>query len=375
MARSVGGMYIVCAPDSFKGSMTAPQAAAAMAVGIREVLPTATVVELPIADGGEGFTQAVIAATTASRVEVRVHDQAGNLRPAHYALTDEARTAVLEGAASSGLDLVAAPQRDIMAFDTRGLGEMIRHALDSGVSRITIGIGGSSTNDFGAGMLAALGARFLDDSGDDLPPSPQGLERLHRVDLSGLDPRLAAVTIEVACDVTNPLLGPTGAAAVYGPQKGADPATVTRLDAIGARLLEVLGSGAQQAAATPGAGAAGGLGWALHHVLGAHLRPGFELVADLVGLDAHLARADLVLGAEGSVDSQTPHGKAMARLCDHAQRAGVPVIVFGGRVDLAADALPGQVRLVCITPPGQPLDEALRQGPENLRVAVAAALT
>lgn len=370
-------MYIVCAPDSFKGSMTAPEAAAAMAEGIRQVFPEATIIEVPIADGGEGFAEAVAAAIAAPTVWTEVHDQRGRVHQAFFALDDSGQPnrAILDVAATSGLDLVPAGERDVMTFDTCGLGELMLAAIEAGAGRLTIGIGGSSTNDAGAGMLAALGARFLDAAGGELRPNPSELAQLAAVDLSGLDARLGEVVIDVACDVTNPLLGPEGAAAVYGPQKGASPKQVAELDRILAHLVDICGEDAAKAAELPGSGAAGGLGWALRYFLGADLRPGFELVSELVGLDEHLAQADLVLGAEGSVDAQTPHGKAVARLCEHAQAAGVPVLVFGGRVALDAAKLPGEVvDIIAITPPGQPLEEALRAGRTNLQAAVAEAV-
>ena len=375
-------MYVVCAPDSFKGSMTARQAAAVMASGVREVLEAATTVELPIADGGEGFTDAVAAALGARLVATEVTDQRGTRHVAAFALAtgpqDDGtapRLAVLDVAATSGLERVPAAERRIFEFDTRGLGQLVLAALDAGAERLVIGIGGSSTNEAGAGMLAVLGVRFLDAQGTELPPTPAGLRELARVDASGLDPRLGRVSVQVACDVTNPLLGPSGASAVYGPQKGAGPDEVPELDAILARLVGCCGEDAARVAELPGSGAAGGLGWALQFFLDARLRPGLDLVAELVGLDEQLGFADLLVTAEGSVDQQTPHGKAIQRICEHAERAGVPVIVFGGRVDLEPGRLPGRVvELVTITPPGTPLAQALRQGPQNLRRAVVETL-
>ncbi|MGI5952483.1 MAG: glycerate kinase [Brooklawnia sp.] len=368
-------MYIVCAPDSFKGSMTAGQAAAAMAEGINDAINGATIIELPIADGGEGFTDAVAIATGAGMVPVEVADQRGTMHTSGYAIGSDAtgRFAVLDVASTSGLERVPPEQRDVLNYDSRGLGQLITAALDHGVQRLVIGIGGSSTNEGGAGMLSALGVRFLDASGSELPPTPAGLRPLARVDATGLDARLAEVRVEVACDVTNPLLGPEGASAVYGPQKGATtPELVAELDAILARLVRTCGPGAARVAELPGSGAAGGLGWALQYFCGASLRPGLELVADVVGLDAHLARADLLLTAEGAIDQQTRHGKAIQRLCQHAADADVPVLVFAGRVDLAPSQLPGRVLdIVAITPPGTPLEVALREGQVNLRRAVA----
>lgn len=368
-------MYIVCAPDSFKGSMTAAQAAEAMAAGIAAGIGPATVVELPIADGGEGFTDAVAAATQAQLIAVPVHDQRGELHEASFALGVDARGpfAVLDVAATSGLERVPPADRDVRNYDSRGLGQLMVAALDAGAQRLLIGIGGSSTNEGGAGMLSALGMRFLDANGTELLPTPAGLVEIASVEATSLDARLGQVQIEVACDVTNPLLGPDGAAAVYGPQKGArTPQLVAELDAILGRLVEVCGPDAARVAEAPGSGAAGGLGWALQHFCGAELRPGLELVADLVELDAQLAKADLMLTAEGSIDQQTPHGKAIQRLCQHAADAGVPVLIFAGKVDLEPGQLPGEViDIVQITPPGTPLDQALREGADNLRSSVA----
>lgn len=358
--------------------MTAAQAASEMAAGIRAALPAASVAELPIADGGEGFTEAVAAAMQAQLHTADVHDQRGELHTTNFAIASEqaGQVAILDVASTSGVERIPVADRDVMHYDSRGLGELISIALDAGVSRLVIGIGGSSTNEGGAGMLTALGVRLLDDDGLPVPPTPAGLQRLASVDVSGLDPRLSAVEIEVACDVTNPLLGPEGASAVYGPQKGATtPELVAELDAILGHFATVCGAAAEQAAELPGSGAAGGLGWALRYFLGANLRPGFELVANLVELDEHLAKADLLLTAEGSVDEQTPHGKAIQRICEHGAAAGVPVLVFGGRVSLEAGKLPGEViELVTITPPGQPLDQALAAGPANLRRAVTDAV-
>lgn len=371
-------MYVICAPDSFKGSMTAPEAARRLAAAVAAAAPDIAVVELPISDGGEGFTTAVAAAGRAELTQYLVHDQLGRLHQAELAVEQRAdeRVAALDVAATSGLELVPADDRDVFGYHSGGLGELIRAALDAEVDRLVIGIGGSSTNDGGAGMLAELGVRFLAADGQELSPNPVGLRDLASVDASGLDPRLAQVRVEVASDVTNPLLGPAGASAIYGPQKGArTPAMVAELDQILARLVDCAGPDAARVAELPGSGAAGGLGWALQHFLGASLRPGLELVAELVGLDDHLARADLLLTAEGSVDEQTPNGKAIARLCQHAADAGVPVLVFGGRVELDAAALPGEiVHIVTITPPGQALADALTAGPANLQRAATAAV-
>ena len=259
---------------------------------------------------------------------------------------------------------------------TSGVGRLVHAALDAGARHLVIGLGGSATNDAGAGLLVELGVAFRDPDGAELAPVPAELERCAAINVSRLDPRLADCLIEAACDVTNPLLGPNGASAVYGPQKGATPDDVAYLDAVLAHLVSLSPPTAKLAAILPGAGAAGGLGWALLGFLGAQMRPGVELVADTIGLDAAVAVADLVLTGEGSVDVQTLRGKTPAGVAAVARRHGVHVVVLGGRVtEDAAVFASDTVDLVTITPDGQPLEEALRRGPENLRRAVAARMT
>ncbi|MFT3875374.1 MAG: glycerate kinase [Propioniciclava sp.] len=298
-------MRVVCAPDSFKHSLSAAQAAAAMARGVREAHPDAEAVEVPLSDGGEGFTDAIADALGARIVEVGVLDALG--RPATGRLALAGDLAAFEVATAVGLEMIADDERAIMAADTRGVGQLILAALDAGARRFVIGLGGSATNDGGAGMLSVLGVRFLDAAGEPVATTPSGLEGVVRVDASGLDARLAGAQVRVACDVDNPLLGVRGASAIFGPQKGATPDLVPHLDGILARLVEVTGTGA--VAETPGAGAAGGLGWAMLAYLGAQLVPGIRLVCDTVGLAATVAGADLVLSGEGSIDSQTLFGQ------------------------------------------------------------------
>ncbi|MBI4899300.1 MAG: glycerate kinase [Actinobacteria bacterium] len=363
-------MIVVCAPDSYKESMTAPEAAQAMADGVRDIDPDAVVIQLPMSDGGEGFAAAIAAATGDLWVPQTVPDALGRPVGAGYVWSPGSRRAVVEMATAAGLEGVLPADRDVRRSSTRGVGSLVRAALDAGARHIVVGLGGSATNDAGAGLLVELGARFLDDVGVELAPVPVDLERCVAVDLSRLDPRLADCLVEAACDVSNPLLGEQGASAVYGPQKGAGPDDVDYLDAVLARLVSVAPPAARLAAALPGAGAAGGLGWALLGFLGARMRPGVELVSETVGLDGAVAVADLVLTGEGSVDAQTLRGKTPAGVAAVAARHGVPVVVLGGRVTDDARALGSDsVRLVCITPEGQPGTEALRQGPANLRRA------
>lgn len=365
-------MLVVCAPDSFKESMSAPVAAAAMAEGVRDALPDAVVLQLPMSDGGEGFAAAIASATGAIWVPEVVPDALGRPTEAGYVWAPGARRAVVEMASAAGLEQIPVADRDIRGSSTRGVGRLVLAALDAGARHLVIGLGGSATTDGGAGLLAELGVRFVDAAGIDLDPVPRELERCAAIDVGPLDQRLAGCRIEAACDVTNPLLGSSGASAVYGPQKGATPDDVAYLDGVLAHLVQLAPPSASVAAGLPGAGAAGGLGWALLGFLGATMRPGVDLVADTIGLDAAVAEADLVLTGEGSVDGQTLQGKTPAGVAAIAQRHCVPVVVFGGRVtDDALSFASDSVSLVCITPPGQPLADALRLGPENLRRSVA----
>ena len=363
-------MKIVCAPDSFKESLTAAEAAAAMARGVRRVVPDADVVEVPLSDGGEGFLDALAAALAARLVEVEAPDALGRPATAAFALTDDG-VAVIEMARASGLEQIAPAERDIWHSSTAGVGRLVTAALDAGAHRLVIGIGGSATNDGGAGLLDALGVRFRDAAGRRLDPTPAALAALASVDTSGLDPRLASVEVECASDVTNPLCGPRGASAVFGPQKGATPDDVPLLDALLSRLAAL--DGGTEVAERPGAGAAGGLGYALMRHLRARLRPGIELVTETVGLAERVRGAELVLTGEGSVDAQTLAGKTPAGVAAVARAAGIDVVILAGRVAPDADVLldHGVLALVPILPRAMELSEALASGAENLERAAA----
>ncbi|SDN89922.1 glycerate kinase [Klenkia soli] len=322
-------MKVVLAPDKFKGTLTAAEVAAAVVAG----LPASTdVVQLPVADGGEGTAAAALAAGAVART-VRVTGPTGEPVDAVLALLGD--TAVVELAGASGLAVLPGGVPAAQTATSAGTGELVRAALDAGCTRIVLGVGGSACTDGGAGLLTALGARLTDAAGADLPPGGAALVRLHAVDLAGLDPRLAGTEVVLATDVDNPLLGPTGAAAVYGPQKGADPDDVVALEAGLARWAAVLGGDPD----VPGAGAAGGVGFGALAVLGAVRRPGIDVVLDLVGFDAALAGADLVVTGEGSLDEQTLHGKAPAGVAARARAAGVPVVAVAGRCLLDAEQL------------------------------------
>lgn len=323
-------MKIVAAPNAFKGCLSAQDAAIAMAEGVRRAVPDAQIVTCPVADGGDGLVAVVTDALGGTLVPFDVSDPLGERVTAPVCQTGD--LVVLEMASASGLALVPPERRDPVAGSTRGTGELIRHALGLGAKRLIIGIGGSATTDGGIGMAHALGARFLDSDGTVLPPNGASLGAIRRIDLSGLDPRLKTVAIEVACDVDNPLFGPRGSAHTFGPQKGATPQQIAQLDAglknLAAVIQRDLG---RDVASIPGAGAAGGMGAILIALFDMTLKPGAELVMAIVGLDRALDGADLVLTGEGSVDGQTLLGKAPAIVAAHAKAKGIPCFIIAGR--------------------------------------------
>lgn len=368
-------MKIVIAPDSFKESMSAAEAAAAIERGVRSVVPEAECVLVPMADGGEGTTDALVAALAADTRRVWTVDALGRPIEAAYGLTGDG-LAIMEVAAAVGIGQIPPEQRDIMASSSWGVGDLVLDALAAGATRLLVGLGGSVTTDGGAGLLTQLGARLLDADGGLLPPTPKGLGRLARVDLDGLDPRVAGLRIDVACDVTNPLLGPSGAAAIFGPQKGATVDQVPVLDAVLARLADALvAAGAPEVRDHPGAGAAGGLGSAFLS-LGGRMRRGVEVVAEAAGLEAWVPGADLVMTGEGSIDGQTLAGKTPAGVAEVAARHGVPVIAFAGRVGADAGVLleHGFAAIMAIMSGPADLPTALAQGPANLEAAAATAM-
>ncbi|BAW93636.1 glycerate kinase [Actinomyces sp. Chiba101] len=362
-------MRIVLAPDSFKENMTALQAAGAMDAGVRDAVPGARTVLMPMSDGGEGFVDAVAASWGADMVRAPSADALGRPIEAVYGLAGD--RAVMDVAGCAGLERVAPGERDVLRSSTRGLGMLMAHALEGGARTLVIGLGGSATNDGGLGMLTELGVRLLDASGEPVGPEPARMGLIERIDLADLSAAAREATILVACDVTNPLTGPNGATAVFGPQKGVGADMVGVLDARLARLAELTGTRAE--AAEPGAGAAGGLGFALRAFLGARMRPGVDLVAEAIGLRDAIARADLVLTGEGSVDEQTLNGKTPAGVARLAREEGVPCVVFAGRIKPGAEVLldHGVRDLVKVGSPDEPLARALARGPENMREAVA----
>ena len=363
-------MKIIIAPDSFKESLSAQGVAAEIAAGFREIFPEAECIELPMADGGEGTVDALIAATAGQKVSVEVTDPLGGKVTGFYGVCGGGRTAVIEMAAASGLDLVPPERRNPLLTTSYGTGELIRHALDAGLRHLIVGIGGSATNDGGAGMLQALGVRLLDEEGEEIDFGGGALSALDRIDVAGLDPRLRDCRVEVACDVDNPLTGPRGASAVYGPQKGASAEMVTELDRNLIRFAELIRRDlGMDIVERPGAGAAGGMGAALLAFLQAELRPGVEIVLEATRFEELLAGADLVITGEGRIDGQSVFGKAPVGVAKLAARYGVPVVGLAGSLGSGAEAVfdQGISALFSVVNGPVTLEEALANAAENLR--------
>ncbi|CAH5853169.1 glycerate kinase [Klebsiella aerogenes] len=364
-------MKIVIAPDSYKESLSALDVATAIETGFREIYPHAEYVKVPVADGGEGTVEAMVAATQGHIVQVSVTGPLGEPVNAFYGLSGDMRCAYIEMAAASGLESVPPTRRNPLLTTSWGTGELIRHALDAGVSQIIIGIGGSATNDGGAGMAQALGAKLLSAGQQQIAPGGGALETLARIDLSELDPRLADCRIDVACDVTNPLTGPQGASAVFGPQKGATAAMIERLDRGLQHFAQIIDRDLDiDVLNLEGGGAAGGMGAALYAFCGANLRPGIEIVTDALGLAELVADADLVITGEGRIDSQTIHGKVPVGVAKVAKRFNVPVIGIAGSLTAdvgvvhqhGLDAVFSVLYSVCT------LEEALANAAANVRM-------
>ena len=324
-------MKVIVAPNSFKGSLSASQAAAAIARGVREARPEAEVVEIPVADGGEGTVEALVSARNGIYRSVEVDGPLGDPVQAAYGLIDGGRTGVVELASASGLTLIPTGRRDPRKSSTYGFGQLLEAVRKQGVASIIAGIGGSATNDGGAGMAQAVGYRLLDTRGHDLPFGGAALAQLERIEASGFDPAWRSVSVMVAVDVTNPLTGPQGASYIYGPQKGADANGVLELDRALAHLAEIIERDlGKRVADVPGAGAAGGAGAGLIAFLDARLVPGAPLVVDASGFDRALPGASLVITGEGRVDGQTAFGKAPGEVARRAQAAAIPTLLLAG---------------------------------------------
>lgn len=364
-------MKIVIAPDSYKECLTAMQVANAIEAGFREVFPNAAYVKIPVADGGEGTVDAMVEATGGRRITATVRGPLGDPVEAFYGLTGDGSTAVIEMAAASGLALVPPDKRNPLHTTSYGTGQLIRLALDAGARRFILGIGGSATNEGGAGMLQALGARLLNAAGEEISPTGKGLGELARIDMTSFDARLKDCVIDVACDVDNPLCGERGASAIFGPQKGASPDMVLLLDGYLRNFAEITRRDLDiDMADVPGAGAAGGMGAAMYAFLNGRLRPGSEIVTEAVGLDAAVRDADIVITGEGRIDGQTAFGKTPVGVARVAKRHNRPVIAIGGSLRHDVDAVYAHgidaVSSVLYRP--CTIAEALAEGGENLRL-------
>ncbi|QDX29094.1 glycerate kinase [Dickeya poaceiphila] len=364
-------MKIVIAPDSYKESLSAQEVATQIEAGFREVFPEASYVKLPVADGGEGTVEAMVAATRGKIIRVNVTGPLGDDIDAFFGLSGDEKTAFIEMAAASGLERVPPHLRNPLLTTSYGTGELIRSALDHGVRHCIIGIGGSATNDGGAGMVQALGVQLLDDARQPIGFGGAELARLAHIDTCSLDPRVRQCRFEVACDVTNPLTGRLGASAVFGPQKGASEAMVEQLDQALQHYAGIIRHDLDiDVEQVPGAGAAGGMGAALLAFCGAELRRGIEIVTEALGLDELVRDASLVITGEGRIDSQTIHGKVPIGVASVAKRYHKPVIGIAGSLtadvgvvhDHGLDAVFSVLYNICS------LEEALDNAADNVRM-------
>ena len=362
-------MKIIIAPNAFKDSLSAIEAAEAMAEGVLAAVPEANIELVPVADGGDGLTEIVLKALDGQQVKANVTDPLGRPIEAQFCYLPDKKTAIIEMAEASGLRLLRSTERNPMLTTTLGTGQMILSALDLGAKRILVGLGGSATNDGGLGMAVALGAAFLDDNSRKIGPIGKNLSLISNVDLSNMDARVAQTTFEAICDVRNPLFGKDGAAYVYGPQKGASAEQVEKLDAGLRNLADILRKSANlDVSKLESAGAAGGSGMGLHAFFGAKLRPGVDIVLDLVNLDDALENADLVLTGEGQIDWQTAFGKAPAGVAQAAKRHKVPCLALAGSIGKNVEELykVGITAVFSICQGPVPLEQALKHAHQNL---------
>jgi len=363
-------MKIVIAPDSFKDSLSAQGVAEAIAQGLAQVWPQATLVKCPMADGGEGTVESILDACEGELRRTRVCGPLGATVEAAWGWLPHNHTAIIEMAEASGLQLVPPGQRDACISSTFGTGELILAALDAGAQRVILAIGGSATNDGGAGAMQALGVKLLDAQGQPLVPGGLALAQLARLDLSELDPRLAQVRFDIAADVNNPLCGPHGASAIFGPQKGASPEQVQQLDHALGHFAELCAQAlGKDVRGEPGSGAAGGLGFAAKAFLGARFQAGVEVVAELVGLADAVKGANLVITGEGRFDAQTLRGKTPFGVARVAKQHGVPVIVIAGTLGEGYQALyeHGIDAAFAVTGGPMTLEQACAEAPRLLR--------
>ena len=365
-------MKIIVAPQGFKATISGLEAARAIARGVSAALPDAETVLAPVADGGDGTLNALVDGTGGQVFSSTVTGPLGQMVEAQWGVMGDGRTAVIEMALASGIALVPQRRRNPRVTTTAGTGEILREALERGYDRIIVGLGGSATNDGGAGMVTALGARFLDSAGNPLPAGGSALGRLDRVEVDGLHPGLRDATIIAATDVTNPLCGPEGASAVFGPQKGATPEVVQELDAALANYARVVARDlGRDVSEHPGAGAAGGLGAGLMAFTGAALQSGIDMVCEVLGFDALLEGADLVITGEGRADHSTIFNKAPVGVARHAQAHGVPTVLLAGGLGPGYEELYDHAlaAVVCISDRPMSFDVSLSRTAELLESA------
>lgn len=360
---------IVLAPDSFKESMTAKEVCEAMERGIQKANPAITCIHVPMADGGEGTMQSLVDATGGTVHTIKVKGPLGNEVESSYGISGDGVTGVLEMASASGIHLVSPESRNPLITTTYGTGELIKACLNHGVHKLLIGIGGSATNDGGAGMVQALGGKLLDAEGNELSFGGGELGKLASIDLTGFDPRLQNIEVEVACDVTNPLCGPQGASHVFGPQKGATPEMIRQLDDNLCNYAKVIQRQMNKDIMNvPGAGAAGGLGGGLMVFLNGVLKKGIDMVIDYTGLEVKVQQADMVWTGEGGMDFQTQYGKTPLGVAIVAKKYNKPVVALAGRIGDQIEVLydKGIDSIFGIMPGAASIEEALENGPENV---------
>lgn len=368
-------MKIIIAPDSFKGSLSGQEAAEAMRQAIRAVFPEAECVVLPISDGGEGAARVLASALPGKFCQKRVCGPYEKRVLASYYLA-KSGMGIVELAEAAGLTLTSQKERRPLYSTTFGVGELLIDAVSNGAAQLCLTLGGSATNDGGAGIAKALGIRLLNGEGREVAPNCAGLAELAQIDPDQMRPEFRKIPILIACDVTNPLCGPEGASHIYGPQKGADAHMAEQMDAILARYETLLSdaSGKQSLGALAGSGAAGGAALPLLAFCNAKLVSGIDLVLDTLEFERHLQGADLVLTGEGKIDSQTKYGKAIEGIISRAQKKHVPVLAFAGILEKELEASGRDVRYVEINPPGQSREESMRSAFENLQASCQKAL-
>jgi glycerate kinase len=371
-------MNILVAPDSFKDSLSASEASRIISEAISAVIPSASICQIPISDGGEGLLEALLTPLQGNLVSVSVKDPLHRTIEASYGLVDQGKTAIIEMATASGLELLLIEERNPLITSTYGTGELIKDALDKGCTKIIIGLGGSATNDGGMGMIKALGGLFLDQNQQEIEEGGGALNTLYSIDLSGLDERLQQVEIICACDVSNPLTGPSGASYVYAKQKGASEDMLTVLDSNLNKYATVVKKTLKKDLKyIPGTGAAGGTAMSLLAFLDATLTPGINLITELLQLEKHMKEAQLVVTGEGRIDAQTLHGKTIMGIASLAKKHSVPVLVFTGSIGQGISEIydQGVTAIFSIVNKPMSLETAIKNATQLLHASVTNVFT